>query len=327
MPSTLWVRAGCVLLGACVLLSCARSSDAIDKKESLALSHYIAGAMLERLGQLDEAVGHYQQAARNDPVNAGIRLSLGSAYLKQNNIPKALEELNLAVKYDPQSVEAHAVLALLYFSQENLTAAGKEYEQALQKASELQPANIDIYRNLAGLYLQRKDLGQALKAFKTIIDLDPSDAQSRFYLANVYDQSGDRAEAERQLRKAIELKPDYAQALNYLGYLLVEENRSLGEAEKFIRKALEYEPDNGAFIDSLGWLFFKQGRLAEALKTLERAAGLLDDPVIFDHLGDVHARLKDMIKAVQYWRKSLELDPQQDAVIKKIDAAQTPEKK
>ncbi len=327
MPSTLWVRAGCLLLGACVLLSCARSSDAIDKKESLALSHFIAGAMLERLGQLDEAVGHYQQAARSDPANAGIRLSLGSAYLKQNNIPKALEELNLAVKYDPQSVEAHAVLALLYFSQENLAAAGKEYEQALQKASQLQPGNLDIYRSLAGLYLQRKDLPQALQTFKTIIDLDPADAQSRFYLANVYDQSGDRPEAERQLRKAIELKPDYPQALNYLGYLLVEENRSLGEAEKFIRKALEYEPDNGAYVDSFGLLLFKQGKLAESLKVLERAATLLDDPVIFDHLGDVHARMKDMSKAVEYWKRSLELDPQQEAVIRKIDATRGPENK
>jgi len=86
-----------------------------------------------------------------------------------------------------------------------------------------------------------------------------------------------------------------------------------------IRKALGIEPDNGAYIDSLGWLYFKQGRFQEAIKELERASILFKDPVIFDHLGDAYLKTGDTEKAKANWQKSLDLDPVQDKVKKKIE--------
>jgi predicted Zn-dependent protease len=112
--------------------------------------------------------------------------------------------------------------------------------------------------------------------------------------------------AEKELRRALELKPDFHQALNFLGYLYVEENRNLDEAETMIRKALELEPDNGAYVDSLGWLYFKKGNASESLKELQKASLLLEDPVIYDHLGDVYLKINDRAKAKLNWEKSLE---------------------
>ena len=40
-------------------------------------------------------------------------------------------------------------------------------------------------------------------------------------------------------------------------------------------------------MDSLGWVLYRQGKSADALKTLERAYGLKADPEIAAHLGEV----------------------------------------
>ena len=47
--------------------------------------------------------------------------------------------------------------------------------------------------------------------------------------------------------------------------------------------------DNACYIDSLGWVLFRRGQVDAARKELEYATTLPDgdDPVIYDHLGDV----------------------------------------
>jgi tetratricopeptide (TPR) repeat protein len=86
-----------------------------------------------------------------------------------------------------------------------------------------------------------------------------------------------------------------------------------------IKKALVLDPDNGAYVDSLGWLYFKKGKFPEALTELNRAVALIDDPVIFDHLGDVYLKLNLPQKARQSFESSLKLDPNQDSVKIKLD--------
>ena len=86
-----------------------------------------------------------------------------------------------------------------------------------------------------------------------------------------------------------------------------------------IKKALSIQPDNGAYVDSLGWLYFKQGKIQEALKELERAGSLMEDPVIYDHLGDVYFKTGDNANAKLSWQKSLKLDPKQDKIKEKIE--------
>jgi Tfp pilus assembly protein PilF len=289
-----------------------------EKKASEGLSYYILGLMYDRMGQADKAIESYQKALRQDFQNSAIHLGLGSGYLKKNNTSKAIEELNLAAQFDPESVEPHAILSLLYFSQANLAEAGKEYETALQKASALEPKNIVIYKSLGVVYLQKKDFVAAEKIYKLILDIAPDDAEAHFYLANIYDERRNRAAAEIELKKALELKSDYAQALNYLGYLYIEENKNLPEAKTLITKALEIEPENGAYIDSLGWFYFKLGKIEDAIQHLEKASKLLEDPIIFDHLGDAYFKSNDIDKAKLNWQMSLKLDAAQENIKKKL---------
>lgn len=302
-----------------VFLSTITSSFALDKKASSALSHYIMAVMHEDVGDIDKAIEEYKKALKTDKESSVIHLNLASNYLKKNDIPAAIEELKASIEIDPEAIEPHAILALLYTSQKKPELARSEYEIALKNAAKLHPENADIYKTLGVVYLQGKKFKEAEDAYRTAVKLTPSDAETHFYLASIYNELKKNDLAEEELKRALELKPDYHEALNFLGYLYVEENKNLSKAGDLIRKALKLQPDNGAYIDSLGWLYFKKGNYKEALKELQKAISLIEDPVIYDHIGDTYFKINDNANARTNWEKSLELDSKQDSVRKKIE--------
>jgi Tfp pilus assembly protein PilF len=295
-------------------------ASAFDKRTSYSLSRCIMGGYYEKTGAIDKAIEEYKRASTFDRQNALPHLGLASAYLKKNDLTKAADELILASKADPDAAEPHAVLALLYFSQGRNEEAGREYGKALEMASRLDPTNVTIYRNLAALYVERNDLVAAERTYKLILELTPSDHEANFFLANVYDEQHRNDEAVKYLKQAIALKPDYHQALNYLGYLYVDWNTNLDEAGRLIDKALALDPGNGAYIDSHGWLLYRRGKYKEAAVDLEKAVSFVQDPVIYDHLGDAYSKLHDPAKAQANWAKSLELDAKQEQVRNKLES-------
>lgn len=147
----------------------------------------------------------------------------------------------------------------------------------------------------------------------------------RYALSMIYSTAQDQTHSEEQLRLILDSDPNDAMACNALGYLWAEQNRNLDEAEKLIRKALDLDRkqrssgravgadsdrDNAAYLDSLGWVLFRRGRLDDARGALEKAVELPegeDDPVVWDHLGDVYARLSLPDRAAKVWKKALEL--------------------
>lgn len=147
----------------------------------------------------------------------------------------------------------------------------------------------------------------------------------RATLSSVHSLARQYAKAEEQLKLILEADPNDATANNDLGYIWADQNKNLDEAERLIRKALELDrqqktsgakvtldadQDNAAFIDSLGWVLFRKGDHAAARGELEKAAALAtgaDDPVVWDHLGDVCFRQDDKPKAIQHWKKAADL--------------------
>jgi tetratricopeptide (TPR) repeat protein len=119
-------------------------------------------------------------------------------------------------------------------------------------------------------------------------------------------------EAIKSLKLAIKYNPQSARALNYLGYIYADNSIDIDESLNLIKKAIDLEPSNGAFIDSLGWAYFRKGNYKMALENLLNAQDILgkakmDDPVVFDHIGDTYLRLGKKKDAVFYWNKSIML--------------------
>ena len=300
------------------LLPLGTRSFALEKQDSGALTHYIMGVFYEDLGDIDKAISEYGRALDSDNA-AAIHLGLASSYVKKGSQKQAIDELSICIKLDPESIEPHAILAILYASLNKTNLAEQEYEAALKNASKLEPKNAEIYKGLGSLYLKQDKLNEAEIVFKFALTLDPNDFDSHFYLGAIYDKLNKSALSEKELSRAIEIKPDFDIALNYLGYIYAQQNRNLSKAQDLIHKALKADPNNAAYIDSLGWVYFRRGKIKEALKEIEKADTLMEDPEISDHLGEIYLKMGDVKKARASWEKSLKLDPQQKLVKEKLD--------
>ena len=126
---------------------------------------------------------------------------------------------------------------------------------------------------------------------------------------------------ETHLKHLLTVKPDHAHALNALGYSLAERNIRLPEAHDLITKALRLVPEDPFIMDSMGWVLFRQGKLSEALKTLEQAYKIKADPEIAAHLSEVLWTLDRKDEARQLLKEASKANPDNEVLagaIKKL---------
>ena len=124
--------------------------------------------------------------------------------------------------------------------------------------------------------------------------------------SQAFDQLDRHEESLAVLREAQALEPKNPLVQNNLGYLLLEQDRSLEEAAALIEASVRATPDNGNVVDSLGWAQFKLGRIAEAEATLRKAADLSPfSPEVRKHLGDVLEKQGKLTEAAEQWERAM----------------------
>ncbi len=128
---------------------------------------------------------------------------------------------------------------------------------------------------------------EAYQLSSELTEAYPDDPELLYSQAMLAEQLGKHAEMETLLRTLIATRPDYSHAYNALGYALVDRGERLPEAQALIEEALRLSPNDPLITDSLGWAYFRQGNLADAARTLQKAYGMKQDPEIAAHLGEV----------------------------------------
>ena len=147
---------------------------------------------------------------------------------------------------------------------------------------------------------------------------NPRNADLHYNLGTVYDKRDRFEDVVRAMKTVLQLDPHHADALNYLGYSYAERGIEIEEAVSLTKLAVSLKPNNGYYVDSLGWAFFKMGLLEEALAEIKRAVSLVDDdPVIFEHLGEIYLEQHHFEQAKEAWLQSFELDPSNAKLIER----------
>jgi len=291
--------------------------DRVSMTKSLA--HYAMGQIYDLLGQENRAVLEYEKAVQFDEGSYLVHLRLGTDYARLDMLSNAKKELLLAQRYNPEDLQAHYLLALIYSTEKEYDKAAAEYEIILKAFSDADPDNIEIYGYLGQLYYSQKKYKQAISQFEKILILEPKNADVMYLLGSLYLEVDNSKSAMQHLKNSIVIDPDHDGSLNTLAYLYAEEKQNLDEAEKLVGRALKISPDNGAYLDSLGWVYYQKGKYKKALDVLRKADDSLSDPVIYDHLGDVYLKLNQVENALKYWGLSLELLPNQKKILKKVN--------
>ena len=273
---------------------------------------------LEHLGEVyreqhkyEPALQAFQQIVALGPGQVGRGEQLIVDTMRASHqLPQALGELDATVKKYPNEREVQILRANVVGELGRVEEAVKELEGLMNKT----PADREIYLNIANVYIQAKQYGQAEESVnKALAAASKPEEQEypRFLLGSIYEREKKYDLAEEQFKKVLAVDPLNASAANYLGYMLADRGVRLEESVKYIQNALRLDPNNGAYLDSLGWAYYKMDRPDLAQPSLEKAARLMsDDPTILEHLGRVYLRMGKDSQAEQEWERALKEWPQ-----------------
>jgi superkiller protein 3 len=157
-----------------------RYKQAIRCRVGYAEAYNNLGLALQRNGELELAIGAYNEATRvRDDDYAEAWYNLGNLHLErastlspeqqQAEYDRAIDAYRLAVKYAPGFAGAHYNLGQAYYGRKNLAAALAAYEAAVR----VNPKHAGAWHNMGIVY---RDLGKpdlAVKAIEKAVTLNP----------------------------------------------------------------------------------------------------------------------------------------------------------
>ena len=305
-------------------LWCYEQMRTIGQVPEAAIEYKIGEALFE-LGAYDRAAIRFEAARSHDPTHAPVLRYLTFCYDETKRYEQAIAAAKsyLAIEKPSASWPVQNHLANLYektLQFDKATALRDDVAEALSERIDAGSKSLLEYIHLSQLLRTARRYDEAISALRRAEGLAAGAAsqhlQATYHLAlaEAYYDNKEDARVEKELRKALELDPARHEASNFLGYFYAERGAHLHEAERLVRQALKHDPQNGAYLDSLGWVYYQQATahrdpamLKKALDKLEQAAALVDDPVIRDHIGDVHRALGNLDEAEHHWKLALAL--------------------
>lgn len=280
---------------------------------------YLKGLFYAEEGNYGQALDELYKVKKSDPESIYVRLKIASVLIRMGELEKAENELKEAKVLNPESFDASLGLIFLYSYGQKDRELETEYEDFLKKAHKLKPEDIKISEYLAQFYFYKKQPQEALTIYEDIVKHQPDYVDALFWLGYLYEDLNRRDDAIKTWKKALQISPKHGQTLNSLGYLYAEEGKNLDEAEGMLKKALAAEPENGAYLDSIGWVYFKKKDYKKAEDYLKKAIGFQEDPVIYEHLGDLYLALNNKEEALKFYKKGIERFPDNKELKDKID--------
>jgi tetratricopeptide (TPR) repeat protein len=189
----------------------------------------------------------WEKSIELDPTNVDSRKSLIQFYSQApgfmgGSIDKAKEMANQIIKLKP--AEGHLQLGNIFVKENNLTAAEKEYTEAIK-------IDQNYFSVLGTFYINQKQYDKAFKYFEDAVKKNPDDYISIYQIGKISAVSGQKLDqGEECLKKYLTYKPK------------------------------QNEPSYGATNMRLGQIYEKRGNKVQAKKCYEQA--LSQDPKLKD---------------------------------------------
>jgi tetratricopeptide (TPR) repeat protein len=290
-----------------------------DANNFMALNNL--GNLFKKLKDSEKALDYYSRAAVANPQAAMPHYNIGTVYKEKGELNLAKEKFLKALELDPQITIAMLEMGNIFWEEgakdQAISYFIKLTEGEWRKDEGFDP-KVAGYSSLGRLYLEMRNFEESEKSLKKGLEIQPSNATLHYSLGNLYEAMGKIEEAKEEYKLTLQLDPKFPHVYNGLANLYSEMGGNLlDEAESLILKGLEIDPDlKDHFLDTLGWVYFRQGKLDDALAKVEEAIGLTpaDKKESLStkhyHLGMIYKAKGDKEKALENFKKSMELYPE-----------------
>ena len=256
------------------------------------------------------------------PLEPQIRVLYSEYLMVIDNNEGAAEQIDYALNLDPTNKELWTRLMAYYLYAGN-------YKKAIEvgdKAIRLNPDNVELYSYLGSSCYSVKQYDKAIEVYdKALAILDSTQVDDRSNLlsgkADVKFAMGDTIAAFALYDQSLDLNPDNPGTLNNYAYFLALSNRDLDKAERMSAKTIVEDAANPTYLDTYAWVFYMRKEYTMAQLYIEMAINNEEQPTseLFEHYGYILLANGDKQKALEQWRKAIELKPDNEQLVKQIE--------
>lgn len=292
-----------------LVAACGTAKKTVDAPaQSLVDSPYIEkfheAVRLKTRGQNKEAIASFEQCLTLKPTADGVCYALSQLYLNENNPEKAATYIQRAAQLDPANIWYTEELAFMLVERKNYPEALKAFEKLVKH----EPRNVEWMYNYAECLVKAGKQAEAIKALEKTEDLvgkNPEIAVEKF---NLYLQMKQADKGLAELEKARKLFPNDPHLLG----TLVEYYFHVRQEQKGIELLEQLgvaSPENGRVQLALADIYRQQGKKKQAYAALKQAFECED--VSLDNKMKVLIALHDANKT---------LDPEAYALVERVVA-------
>jgi len=214
------------------------------------VAHNNLGYLCAERGELDEAISHFESAAKIRSGKTNPHYDAGSAFVQMN--------LADALARKDRSDEAMV-----------------HYEEAIR----LQPYYADAYYNRGNVLFAKGRIDEAIADWEWTLQLQPNDADAHTSLGNAFLRQGSFKDAIAQYEMAVALAPEDPHSRNNLAWTLATSSddsirdgaKAVGFAEQAVVLSGVREPQ---FLRTLGAAYAESGRFTEAIAAARQATAI-----------------------------------------------------
>ena len=254
------------------------------------------------------------------PNEAKSHTLLGDVYMKIDKEVDALISFQNAVRLDPSKPSIWQQVLIMEYQKQDFESLYKDGKNAISFFP--LEANFFLLTGTAANQLNLfKEAIEVLQIGKEIVVKNPS-LKAEFFalIGQSYFKLKQLKEGQEFFEKALDLNPNNQLNLNNYAYYLANEKLALDKAERMILQVLEQFPNDYHYLDTYGWILFQKGEFNKSLEYFTKAIDKNgSEPLIIEHLGDVHAKLGKIESAVLFWKKAVEKGAKNKVLDQKIE--------
>ena len=202
-----------------------------------ARAHFNHGAVLQKLGRLDEAADQYYAALRFDPNYVKVHINLAQLFVAKSKLEEAQKYYQRALQLEPHNGEIHSGYAYLLERLGQADQAEGEYENGIR----MSPKSALLFYTYGAFLDKRGKLDQAITQYQRALEIDPHYVDAHAELATALFTKGDPQKAEAHYLEAARLNPKRADVHSNLGSLLLREGKT-SQAILQYEEALRLDP-------------------------------------------------------------------------------------
>ncbi len=280
--------------------------QALSLDDGLWEVHLALGNLYSTNGQFDSAIQELETAIKLQPNSAVSYLSLAQSYADQNRLEEAEAAFSRAQEVESGYWGVHNAFGNFLYDLSRYLEAIEHYTKVIQLA----PDSGIGYDNLGNTYLATGLLDKAIEVFEA------SPLPSRWTYQNrgmVYYYSGDFEKSARDSKQAVELAPNVHWGWGFLGdaYRFMpgreeEANQAYAKAIALAERELQVNANDWGAAGRLGLYYAHTGQLAPARSMLANLLELTADPTAMYYASMISLKLGDMEAANNYLQQTID---------------------